>query len=500
MSLRRHIVAGFLVVAAGFAAADTFRHRQTGEVFHGFATQQQRQGKTLVFVAEENAFKPISLSEYEHTLDTEGRRDMIYVLPLDQPEILLSKVVSDTLAQRISEVSNQGPLLIVLAIDSPGGQGAYMRTVANAVLSTTNCPVVAFIQGEKHGGAYSAAAVVALACEKIYVAPGAVIGSVSPLAGAVQGAAQGVGLRLYSPDHLGSYAAFVASLAERKGQPVVLAKALVDRTIDVVEVEDLDGRKSLIDVKDRSSTQKVLRHLTQVSEPIHGEATGEASSVATPGFVLTLTAGQAQEMGLIDGVVGSVEEIARARGIEGGRIVRSRPVDQAVKQYQGMKRNIEQSLATVERLQARVDDLHQQAAQIEQQVRQGTVEREVRQGDGFYYRSGRDRYNDPYRYYQDRTLRSSRYDRRSGPGRTETLRAEQPVLAPAVAYQQLLLALNDLIREYRRVVNMAERFPGALPLDLTVPMLQQRLDAAVALQNDVRRWVPAGITPARPGY
>ena len=503
MSRDKHIVAVILVLLVGLSGADTFKHRETGEVFHGFATQNQRQGKTLVFVSEENTFKPLSLSEYDHTPDNKGRRDVVYVLAVDQPEILLSKVVSDALAQRIIDVSNQGPLLIVLAIDNPGGQGAYMRTVANAVMQTTNCPVVAFVQGQKHGGAYSAATVLALACEKVYVAPGAVMGSVAPLVSRIQGMTEGQGLAMYSPEYLASYGAFVASLAERKGRPPVVAKALVDRTLDVVEVEDPYGAKAVIDVKDRSTNQKVLRHLTQVSEPIHGDTTGTGSSVATASFVLTLTANQAKELGLADEVIGSVEEITRGMGLEPERIVQSRPVDQAVKQYVATKRNIEQSLATIARLETRVEDLQRQVGQLEEQIRQGTMTRELRQGDRYYYSTDRDGgYNDPYRYYQDRTLRSRRYDRRrGGTGRTETLRAEQPMLSPAVVYRELMVTSNDLIREYRRVLNMGKRFPGALPLDMPLTVIQQRLDTAIALQNDIRRWTPTGpMVPGQPRY
>jgi len=516
MGLVKHIAGVLLVLVSAMPAwGDTFKHRQTGQVFHGFATQQQRQGKTLVFVAEEEVFKPISLSEYEVTIDGQGRREMVYVLPIDEPEILLSKTISEALAKRIVEIANQGPKLIVLAIDSPGGQGPYMRTVANTVLNTRNCPIVALVEGQKHGGAYSAAAAIALACEKVYVAPGAVLGSVAPLtgrtadarvtgaaaAGRVAGPSPEAEVALYSPDHLASYGAFMASLAERRKRPVMVARALVDRTIDLVEVEDLDGRRSYIDIKDRTTTQKVLRHLTQVFEPAHGDATGAGSSVSSARFVLTLTANQAKELGLVDGVVGSVEEIARLMGVEGSRIVRARPVDGVVRQYRGVRRNISQSLATIEQLQKRVDDLHQQATQLEQQIRQGTVEREVRQGDpGFYdysRRSSRDRRRDPQRYYRDMMRRQ--YERGTG-RRMETLRGEQPIVSPVVAYQQLGLALNELIREYRRVLNMGQRFPGALPLDVTVGSLQQRLDAAMALQNDVRRWMTGTpIVPRVPG-
>ncbi|MBN1817029.1 MAG: hypothetical protein JW828_06685 [Sedimentisphaerales bacterium] len=488
------ILSGILVLSV-LAPADTFKHRQTGQVFHGFATQTQRQGQTLVYNAGEKTFKPIPLAEYDVTRNKEGRRDTVYVLPIDQPEILLSKVVSDSVAQTLVEASNQGPLLIILDIDNPGGQGPYMRTIATAIANTTNCSVVAYIRGEKHGGAYSAAAVLALACEKIYISPSAILGSLAPII-QQQGheEMQAEFLQMYSPDGLAAFGTYAASLAQQKERNAIVARALLDRMIDVVEVQDLDGKKSVINVEDRSTTQRVLRHLSQVAEPIGPAATAaptiEATAPVTTGrYVMTLMSTEAIQLKLADKLAESHTDILRDMDAGEGRIMRSRSIEEPIRKYTTTKRNISQSLANIDQLQAYVDELQQQIGGIEEQIRTGTVTREYRQGDRGY-RTNQDRYslNDPYRYWDPYSARRSSRDRANrGTSQSQTLRAEQPAMSPDILYGQLNVAVNDLIREYRRVLSLAGRFPGALPVGLTTSALQQRLDIAVALQTNLRR-------------
>ncbi|MBN1126331.1 MAG: hypothetical protein JXA82_15095 [Sedimentisphaerales bacterium] len=488
------ILSGILILS-GLVLADTFKHRETGEVFHGFATQTQRQGRTLIYHAEEKTFKPIALAEYDVTRDKEGRRDTVYILPIDQPEILISKVVSDSVAKTIVDASNQGPLLIILDIDNPGGQGPYMRTITTAISNTTNCPVVAYIRGEKNGGAYSAAAALALACEKIYISPSAIIGSLAPIIGR-QGpeGMQAEYLQMYSPDGLAALGTYAASLAQQKERNPVIARALLDRTIDVVEVQDLDGQKSVINVEDRSTTQKVLRHLSQVAEPIIASPTGTGASepampVTIGRYIMTLMSTEAIQLKMADKLIESHTDILRDMDAGEGRVMRSRSLEEPIRKYNTTKRNINQSLATIDQLQAYVDDLQQQIGGIEEQIRTGTVTREYRRGDRGY-RTDPDRYslNDPYRYWDSYNNRRSNRDRiNRGLNQSETIRAEHPMMSPEMVYSELNMAINDLIREYRRTLSLANRFPGALPIGLTIPMLQQRLDTTVALQTNLRR-------------
>jgi membrane-bound ClpP family serine protease len=163
-----------LFICVSLSVADTFKHKESGEIFTGFATQKVTAGKTLVYNSEESKMTPVVLSDYEITSDRKGRRNTVSLLLLDQPEIFLSQTVSKQAAAVIIETSSKGPQAIMLQIDGPGGRGDSMKTIADAISQTQNCPVVAYISE----GAYSAAAVVAMACDKVYIKSTAGIGAV----------------------------------------------------------------------------------------------------------------------------------------------------------------------------------------------------------------------------------------------------------------------------------------------------------------------------------
>ena len=68
----RYILIGILVLfsLAVDVHADTFKHRETSEVFHGFATQKTNKNETMVYVAEQEKFKPVNLGEYNITFNS----------------------------------------------------------------------------------------------------------------------------------------------------------------------------------------------------------------------------------------------------------------------------------------------------------------------------------------------------------------------------------------------------------------------------------------------
>ena len=185
--IRRTYPILILLVISTVAFADVFTHRQSGEKFYGFATQRSMDSKVRIYEQTDDTFdaKIINIADYDIEYDVKGRRDLVIVVPFDQKEALISKAVADTFAKTITEASDRGPIAVILEIDNPGGRGEYMNIVTKAITDTTNCPVVAYVTGDKFGGAYSTAAAVALACDKIYIAPAAAIGSVAPAHGAL---------------------------------------------------------------------------------------------------------------------------------------------------------------------------------------------------------------------------------------------------------------------------------------------------------------------------
>jgi len=199
----------------GVVAADTFKHRQSGEEFDGFATQKSMRGKTRIYNEQKNGFEAVKLADYEITYNAKGRRSNVVVIPIIQQEVLLSQTISLKLAKTIAEASNKGPLFIVIQIDSPGGRGAYMKNICAAITQTANCPVVAYITGKEFGGAYSAAAGVAVSCPKIYISPNASIGSSAPVSGPMSPQEQTDFFNTFAGPELAGYSNYLASVVSK---------------------------------------------------------------------------------------------------------------------------------------------------------------------------------------------------------------------------------------------------------------------------------------------
>jgi len=443
----------------GICSGDTFEHRQTGEVFHGFATQKVIGNRTRVYNKELESFKPINMAEYDITPNAAGRRNNVVVIPIGQGEIIQSKVVSETLGRTIIDASNKGPRLILLEIDCPGGRGEYARQLCATITQTNNCPVIAFISGGKFGGAYSAAVAVALACDRIYIAPEATMGAAAPLAG-TSTADGGVDdyTKTYSAKGLSAYKGYFAALAERNNRPSALAMAMVDGSIEVIEVADRNDRRSFINKTDKKPAQSLVRTWVK--------AGGEPGQV-----LLTLTPNDAVYCGMADKIAKSRTELLSDMGAADARLIKSGQTSKTVRKFVAVRRNIKNLLASTDYLQKRVDELEKQLNEREKQQRQNTVQREYVRGDRrtlAYLGTNRD--NDL---------------RRGNRSEAEIVKGSAPLIEVARVREELAYALVDLIRDYNRVVALARRWPGALPVDISLQTLETRLASASAMQNDI---------------
>jgi ATP-dependent protease ClpP protease subunit len=483
--MARHItiLTAVLLSCVALCTADTFKHRQTGEVFHGFTTQKSIGNRTRVYNADLKSFKPIVMAEYDVTVNAEGRHNSVIVIPIKQGEVLLSEVVSRTLAEAIVEASNKGPRFIVIEIDNPGGRGEYMKNITTAITQTNNCPIIAYISGGEFGGVYSAATAIAMACEKIYIAPVAIMGAVAPSTGTAAGYEDGQkDLDIYSPENLSAYNSFIAALADKYNRPAALAMAMLDRHVEVIEVADRSGNKTFISGADRKPDQSVVRTLTRTTG-----RSGES--------VLTLTPTDAVDSGMADKVVGSLAQLLTDMGAAGADLAKSGQVDKTIRKFLAAKRNLSEVIASADYLKKRADELEIQLNEREKQTLQDTRQLEYRRGDsdrGYSYGRG------------TRGTRSDGFPRnntRRGRGRqteTEIVSGSEPVVDTLRLRNELASVLTDLVREYNRAIALARRWPGALPADVTIQSLEQKQTTARALHNDIVFRRSGGFAPNTP--
>ncbi len=131
------------------------------------------------------------------------------------------------LYRQLDAARANGVDLIIIEIESPGGYLEESRNIAFKLRDWTGARTVAYIPHE----ALSGAAIVALGCDDIIMAPNAVIGD----AGVVyQGADH---MFRYADEKIRTdFARRVRDLAAKKGRPPALAEAMVDKDLVVYRV------------------------------------------------------------------------------------------------------------------------------------------------------------------------------------------------------------------------------------------------------------------------
>lgn len=194
----------------------------------------------------------------------------------------------------IGEAQERGDRLL-LEIDTPGGEIELMWRLANEVLDADErgVPTVGWVNTR----AWSAGALLALACERLYLRPHAGIGSAQVVEIGLGG------LQAGSPDaKLGekldsTVRSAFRGIAERRGRPPALAEAMVDSEVGVHEVR-VDGER---------------RFVTGAEwDALRGDRKGTLEFVRTvidEGQLLNATGSEAVALGLADGTADTLEEL-----------------------------------------------------------------------------------------------------------------------------------------------------------------------------------------------
>lgn len=290
-----------LLNPGGACFGDTFRHRQRDEVLHGYAVGEADGVETMVHTAEKGVLK-LNLAEWEVAADRLGRNNKVIILTIDDAMVL--GIETEALESAIVATVREGPLFILLEIDTPGGRTDLVQRMCGAIVGTGSCEVIAFIKGGPNGGAISAGAAVALACDKIYMADNTCIGAATVIAMSGRGPTD---LKSTFGEAIGEkfssvWEAYLASLAEQNHRPGILARAMIDKDIEVIEVSEAD-QKLFIEPVNRRPQQRLVHTWSQ------------------RGSLLTLTASEAVKCGIGDGVFNSRAELLRGLDAVGAEVV-----------------------------------------------------------------------------------------------------------------------------------------------------------------------------------
>ncbi|MDR1107656.1 MAG: nodulation protein NfeD [Spirochaetaceae bacterium] len=205
--------------------------------------------------------------------------------------------------REVRRALTEGAGFIVFEIDTFGGRVDSALQISSFITSVTSAQTVAWVRnsGESMGVSWSAGALIALSCSRIYMAQGTSMGAAAPVTVGADGSSTAAGEKTVS-----AVRSQMAALAERNGHPLGIALAMVDLDVELWEVS--------VDGEDRVLTLTELERLEQGSQ---GSGVKRLSLVSPPGKLLSLTAGEACRFGLARGFADDREALLAALGAAG---------------------------------------------------------------------------------------------------------------------------------------------------------------------------------------
>jgi tetratricopeptide (TPR) repeat protein len=409
-----------------------------GESFNGYATNNKKGALTQIRIDRKSP-KYLDIRDYKVERNYLGRRDKVHLLSVRDSVRLIAE--TEAFEQALNVAVNQGPLLIVIEIDTTGGRVDLALQIAQAITKTDNCTTVAFISAAKFGGAFAEGAIIALACDKVYISENATIGGASYYTASTEDTtlppidyAEPV-----NAEAISAWEQYVAEMADKRGPSGVLVKAMADENIEVVEMND-DG--SLVVAEHRSVTSKktIVRTLSE------------------RGSLLKLSASQAELYGVADKRVASLDELlttlraGKVRRVRDTRVSRARLV-------------LERGWKAINRTLTAINDLEERAETVTREL--DTIEREIS-------------------YLNEMSLRRNYGILLNERGRLLELGMTFDEWVALLAYHDRLLdeligVTARLIREYNRLIPTARKYPDLRAL---VSILEDRAESARGANND----------------
>ncbi len=300
--VKLYLVVLVIISLSFVCGSDTFFNEATGQILYGYRSSKTEYGKMSVYTIQ-HGFTTLHIDDWDVVQDSHGRKKTVAVVEITGSLDL--RIVTDSIIEAIEESASSGPQFVLVEINSSGGDARYVERFCDTIMRIDYCPVVAFIKTGNNGGALSGAAAIALACDKIVMAPDAAIGAASIATS-------------YSNELKTAWQKFIEAIADTKNRSGLLARAMVDKGLEVVEV--LNGNKREFVKADSVKAEHAI-----------------VRSWSKSGSLLTLTAQEAVQCGMADVIAKSRGELLRKLGVTDvsiyvdGRVARAKSTFKKVK-------------------------------------------------------------------------------------------------------------------------------------------------------------------------
>jgi membrane-bound ClpP family serine protease len=246
----------------------------------------------------------------------------VIVLPVE--DMIMFEIETAAFERAMAAAVEDKPVLILVEIDTPGGRVDLAQRMCTAITKARDCNVIAFVKGGQYGGAISAGAAVALACDKTYMANNTVIGAATLVSLKDEQSDKDKSYGAVVDEKLSSvWRAYLASLAQKNNRPGLLARAMVDRGIEVAEVNQA-GKRLFIEPVNRRPEQQIVRTWNRT------------------GSLLTLTAEEAVGCTIADGLVNSRDELLRLLQASDANVVVEKKMANARRELQIVQRRVDE--------------------------------------------------------------------------------------------------------------------------------------------------------------
>jgi len=182
--------------------------------------------------------------------------------------------------RRLADAQKEHFDLVILEIDTNGGSVQACERI-NRAIAACSAPVLAYVKLK----AFSGGAIVSLGCRAIVMAPGSRIGG-----------AKAVTLFGDLPKDMrekidSDMRAMVTNLCEANGHPTAIAVGMVNSDVEVVETDDVSNRFMTGAAYDELRVKPAVKHKWK-----------------SKGQILTLTASEAQDVGMALGQAADIEQ------------------------------------------------------------------------------------------------------------------------------------------------------------------------------------------------
>ena len=162
----------------------------------------------------------------------------ILKITVDAP---IHPITSEYIRDTIDRAERENASLVIITLNTPGGLDSSMREIIERILSS-KVPVAAYVS-PSGGRAASAGFFISIACDIFAMAPGTSTGAAHPVGVSITGQSMD---KTMEEKVTHDAAAYIKTLAEKRGRNIRLAEDAVRKSTSWTEKEALEG--NLIDL------------------------------------------------------------------------------------------------------------------------------------------------------------------------------------------------------------------------------------------------------------